>query len=194
MNKPIRIAFYALPLLVFIGLAILLGSRLGTDPTELPSARIGKPLPDFQLSALDAPEKILTAADVKGQVLFLNVWATWCISCQVEHPVLKHMAEQGVLIIGINYKDYREAAQKYLELHGNPFRFTVFDDKGDLGLDLGVYGAPETYLVDKDGNIRYRFIGVLDADKWENVLRPRYEALLAGKPLPADDIVTGSSL
>src|SRR6218665_1281067 len=194
MNKPLRLAFYALPLLVFIGLALLLGSRLGTDPTELPSARIGKPLPDFQLTALDAPEKILTAADVKGQVLFLNVWATWCISCQVEHPVLKHMAEQGVPIIGINYKDYREAALKYLELHGDPFRFSVFDEKGDLGLDLGVYGAPETYLVDKDGRIRYRFIGVLDADKWENVLRPRYEALLAGKPLPADDTVTGSSL
>lgn len=194
MNKPVRIAFYALPLLIFIGLALLLGSRLGTDPTELPSARIGKPMPDFQLSALDAPEKILTAADVKGQVLFLNVWATWCISCQVEHPVLKHMAKQGVPIIGINYKDYREAAQKYLDLHGNPFRFSIFDEKGDLGLDLGVYGAPETYLVDKDGHIRYRFIGVLDADKWENVLRPRYEALLADKPLPADDIVTGSSL
>jgi cytochrome c biogenesis protein CcmG, thiol:disulfide interchange protein DsbE len=194
MNKPLRIVFYALPLLVFIGLALLLGSRLGTDPSALPSARIGKPMPDFQLSALESPSKILTAADVKGQVLFLNVWATWCISCQVEHPVLKHMAEQGVPIIGINYKDYREAAQKYLQLHGNPFRFSVFDEKGDLGLDLGVYGAPETYLVDKDGHIRYRFIGVLDADKWENVLRPRYEALLAGKPLPADDAAAGSSL
>ncbi|WP_300725880.1 DsbE family thiol:disulfide interchange protein [Pseudomonas sp.] len=194
MSKPVRLALYALPLLLFIGLAVLLGSRLGKDPTELPSARIGKPLPDFSLSTLDTPEKKLTAADVKGQVLFLNVWATWCISCQVEHPVLKHMAEQGVPIIGINYKDYRESAQKYLELHGNPFRFTLFDDKGDLGLDLGVYGAPETYLVDKAGNIRYRYIGVLDAEKWENVLRPRYEALLADKPLPADDDASGSSL
>lgn len=194
MNKPLRIAFYALPLLVFVGLAILLGSRLGTDPTELPSARIGKAMPDFSLSDLAAPEKILTTADIKGQVLFLNVWATWCISCQVEHPVLKHMAEAGVPIVGINYKDYREAAQKYLELHGNPFRFTVYDDKGDLGLDLGVYGAPETYLLDKEGNIRYRYIGVLDAEKWETVLRPRYEALLAGKPLPADNDVSGSRL
>lgn len=194
MNKPLRIVFYALPLLVFVGLAILLGSRLGTDPTELPSARIGKVMPDFSLSDLAAPEKILTTADIKGQVLFLNVWATWCISCQVEHPVLKHMAEAGVPIVGINYKDYREAAQKYLELHGNPFRFTVYDDKGDLGLDLGVYGAPETYLLDKEGNIRYRYIGVLDAEKWETVLKPRYEALLAGKPLPADNDTSGSSL
>ncbi|HEX6590991.1 MAG TPA: DsbE family thiol:disulfide interchange protein [Moraxellaceae bacterium] len=186
MKKPLRIALYALPLLLFVGLAMLLGSRLGTDPTELPSARLGKPVPEFQLSSLKDPEKILTTADLKGRVLFLNVWATWCISCQVEHPVLKHMAEQGVPIVGVNYKDYRESAQKYLELHGDPFQFSVFDDKGDLGLDLGVYGAPETYLVDKDGNIRYRFIGVLDAGKWETELRPRYEALLQGKPLPAE--------
>jgi len=194
MKKPLRIAFYAMPLLVFVGLAILLGSRLGTDPTELPSARIGKPMPDFQLSNLAVPEKILTTADVKGQVAFLNVWATWCISCQVEHPVLKHMAEEGVPIIGVNYKDYREAALKYLELHGDPFRFTIYDDKGDLGLDLGVYGAPETYLLDKEGRVRYRFIGVLDAEKWETILKPRYEALLAGKALPDGDDALGEAL
>jgi cytochrome c biogenesis protein CcmG/thiol:disulfide interchange protein DsbE len=190
MKKPLRIALYAAPLILFAGLAILLGSRLGMDPTELPSARIGKPMPEFRLSSLKSPEKMLTAADVKGQVLILNVWATWCISCQVEHPVLKHMAEEGVPIVGVNYKDYREAALKYLELHGDPFRFTLFDEKGDLGLDLGVYGAPETYLLDKDGNIRYRFIGVLDPDKWETVLKPRYEALRDGRPLPVDE--TGS--
>lgn len=187
MKKPLRIALYALPLLLFTGLAILLGSRLGMDPTALPSARIDKPMPEFRLSSLKAPEKILTTADVKGQVLILNVWATWCISCLVEHPVLKHMAAKGVPIVGVNYKDYREAAQKYLELHGDPFRFTIFDEKGDLGLDLGVYGAPETYLLDKDGNIRYRFIGVLDPEKWETVLKPRYEALRDGRPLPVDE-------
>lgn len=192
MNKPLRIALYAVPLLVFVVLAILLGSRLGTDPTELPSARLGKPMPEFQLSSLSAPEKILSVADIKGQVVVLNVWATWCISCQVEHPVLKHMAEQGVPIIGINYKDYRESALKYLELHGDPFRFTIFDDKGDLGLDLGVYGAPETYLLDKDGTIRYRYIGVLDPEKWEKVLKPRYEAVRDGRPMPADDDPSGS--
>jgi cytochrome c biogenesis protein CcmG/thiol:disulfide interchange protein DsbE len=186
MKKPLRIALYALPLLAFVGLAIMLGSRLGTDPTELPSARIGKPMPEFRLGDLKDPAKILTAADVKGQVVLLNVWATWCISCQVEHPVLKHMASEGVPVIGINYKDYRESAQKYLELHGDPFRFVIFDDKGDLGLDLGVYGAPETYLLDKSGNIRYRLIGVLDANKWENELRPRYQALRDGKPFPDD--------
>lgn len=187
MKKSLRIFLYAVPLMLFAGLAILLGSRLGSDPTALPSARIGKPMPEFRLSSLKVPETMLTTADVKGQVVILNVWATWCISCQVEHPVLKHMAAEGVPIIGVNYKDYREAAQKYLELHGDPFRFTIFDDKGDLGLDLGVYGAPETYLLDKEGNIRYRFIGVLDPDKWETVLKPRYEALRDGKPLPLDE-------
>lgn len=187
MKKSWRIALYAGPLLLFVGLAVLLGSRLGTDPTLLPSARVGKPVPEFTLSSLTQPEQMLTAADLRGQVSVLNVWATWCISCQVEHPVLKHMAEQGVPIIGVNYKDYREAALKYLELHGNPFRFSVFDEKGDLGLDLGVYGAPETYLLDKDGRIRYRFVGVLDPEKWETVLKPRYEALLQGRPLPEEE-------
>jgi len=186
MSKPLRMALYALPLLVFVGLALLLGSRLGTDPTELPSARLDQPVPAFRLDSLTEPGRMLAADNLKGQVSILNVWATWCISCLVEHPVLMRMAEAGVPIFGVNYKDTREAAQEYLRLHGNPFRFSVFDDKGDLGLDLGVYGAPETYLLDADGRIRYRFIGVLDEDKWQTVLRPRYEALRDGRPLPAD--------
>lgn len=187
MKKPWRIALYGLPLLAFAALAVLLASRLGNDPTLLPSARLGKPLPEFRLSALQDPQKLLTAADVKGRVTVLNVWATWCISCQVEHPVLMQMAAEGVPIVGVNYKDYREAALKYLELHGNPFRFSIFDERGDLGLDLGVYGAPETYLLDSEGRIRYRYIGVLDPEKWTRVLKPRYQALLEGRPLPAEE-------
>lgn len=187
MKKPLRMMLYAVPLMLFVGLAILLGSRLGTDPSALPSARVGQPMPVFNLPSLTEPERMLAEADVKGAVTILNVWATWCISCQVEHPVLMEMARQGVPIVGVNYKDNREAAVKYLELHGNPFRFSIMDDKGNLGIDLGVYGAPETYLLDKDGNIRYRFVGVLDPQKWETVLKPRYEALLAGRPLPEGD-------
>ncbi len=186
MSKPWRIALYAGPLLVFAALAVLLGSRLGTDPTLLPSARLGKPMPAFQLSSLTAPERLLTTADIKGQVSVLNVWATWCISCLVEHPVLLQMAAEGVPIVGVNYKDSREVALQYLRLHGDPFRFSVYDENGDLGLDLGVYGAPETYLLDRDGHIRYRFVGVLDPQKWETVLKPRYRALVEGRPLPAD--------
>ncbi|HEX4869346.1 MAG TPA: DsbE family thiol:disulfide interchange protein [Moraxellaceae bacterium] len=186
MTKSTRILLFALPLLGFIALAALLGSRLGTDPSVLPSARVGQPMPAFTLASLQAPGKTLTAADFKGEVAILNVWATWCISCQVEHPVLMDLSRQGVPIYGINYKDEREAALKYLELHGNPFRVVVSDDRGDLGLDLGVYGAPETYLLDRDGNIRYRLVGVLDPDKWEKDLKPRYEALRAGRPLPPE--------
>jgi cytochrome c biogenesis protein CcmG/thiol:disulfide interchange protein DsbE len=187
MKKSWRIALYAGPLLLFVGLAVLLGSRLGNDPTVLPSARLGKPMPEFRLASLAQPEKILGTADLKGDVLVLNVWATWCISCQVEHPVLMRMAEEGVPIVGVNYKDYRESALKYLELHGDPFRFTIFDEKGDLGLDLGVYGAPETYLLDREGRIRYRMVGVLDPQKWETDLKPRFVALQQGRPLPEEE-------
>ncbi|MES2917354.1 MAG: DsbE family thiol:disulfide interchange protein [Pseudomonadota bacterium] len=186
MNKPARLVLYALPLLAFVALAILLGSRLGSDPTVLPSARLGQPMPAFSLASLQEPQRVLTAADLKGEVSVLNVWATWCISCLIEHPVLLQMAQAGVPIYGINYKDEREAALKYLELHGNPFRLVVNDDRGDLGIDLGVYGAPETYLLDRDGNIRYRMVGVLDAQKWESDLKPRFEALRAGRSLPEE--------
>ncbi len=192
MKKSWRIALFALPLLGFVALAVLLGSRLGTDPSVLPSARLGQPMPAFQLSSLQQPEKILTAADLKGEVSILNVWATWCVSCLVEHPVLVRMSEAGVPIVGINYKDERAAALKYLELHGNPFRLVISDDRGDLGIDLGVYGAPETYLLDREGNIRYRLIGVLDDSKWERDLKPRYEALRDGRPLPADGAEGGA--
>lgn len=187
MKTPWRIALFAIPFLLFFGLAILLGSRLGSDPTELPSARIGKPVPLFELSSLKEPDRVLTANDLKGKVALLNVWATWCISCQIEHPVFMQLKSQGIPIYGLNYKDNREAAVQYLALHGDPFLFSITDDRGDLGLDLGVYGAPETYLLDKDGNIHYRFVGVLDPEHWEKELKPRYEALLAGKPLPSSD-------
>lgn len=179
MNKPLRIALYAIPLLLFIGLAVLLGSRLGDDPSELPSARIGQPMPDFQLASLTEPARTLTAADLKGQVALLNVWATWCVSCQIEHPVFMQLKAAGIPVYGVNYKDDREAAIQYLAQRGDPFLFSVMDDRGDLGLDLGVYGAPETYLLDKEGNIHYRFVGILDQENWEKELKPRYDALRA---------------
>ena len=116
MSKPLRIALYALPLLLFVGLAVLLGSRLGTDPTALPSARLGKPMPAFSLAALEDPLRQVSVEDIKGQVTVLNVWATWCISCQVEHPVLMEMARQGITIIKINYKNICKHNQNSEEL------------------------------------------------------------------------------
>jgi cytochrome c biogenesis protein CcmG/thiol:disulfide interchange protein DsbE len=184
MGKTGRYLLFALPLLVFMALALLFWSRIGQDPTELPSARIDKPLPDFRLTALNDPLRNYTQNDVKGDIVLLNVWATWCVSCQVEHPVLKQLAASGIPIVGVNYKDDRAAALQYLQNHGDPYRFTVFDDAGSFGLDLGVYGAPETYLIDKQGRVRYRFVGVLDPEHWDRELKPRYEALLQGKALP----------
>ncbi len=170
---------FGLPLVLFAALAVLLASRNGEDPSFLPSARLQQPVPAFSLSSLQDPARMIDASIFQGEVSLLNVWATWCVSCLVEHPTLLNMAADGVRIIGVNYKDDRQAAQAYLVQRGNPFAETVFDERGDLGLDLGVYGAPETYLIDRQGRIRYRAVGVLDAKAWLQELKPRYDALKA---------------
>lgn len=179
MNRRVRLLVFLLPLLAFAALAVLLYERNGQDPTLLPSARLGQAMPAFALPSLTAPDRVLTADDLKGQVSLLNVWATWCVSCLVEHPTFMQLAESGVPIYGINYKDNAEAAIGYLAVNGNPFRFSIQDLAGDLAFDLGVYGAPETYLLDAEARIRYRFVGVLDARSWIEDLEPRYRALLA---------------
>ena len=180
MKPSLRKSFiFGLPLVLFLALAVLLASRNGEDPSYLPSARLQQPVPAFSLSSLEDPERMLDPSIFQGQVSLLNVWATWCVSCLVEHPVLLNMAADGVRIIGVNYKDDRQAAQAYLRERGSPFAETVFDERGDLGLDLGVYGAPETYLIDAQGRIRYRAVGVLDAKAWLQELKPRYDAVRA---------------
>jgi len=184
MSKTSRYILFGLPLLVFLGLAVLFWTQLGHDPTALPSARLGKPLPAFQLSTLDDPMHVVTQNDLKGKVQLLNVWATWCMTCQAEHPILKQLADAGVPIVGVNYKDYRSAALQFLSNNGNPYRLTIFDDAGSFGLDLGVYGAPETYLIDQQGRVRYRYVGALDPQVWDSEFKPLYNALLQGQPLP----------
>lgn len=166
-----------LPLGVFLLLALFLYRGLFLDPTELPSALIGKPLPAFSLPSVEDPQKKLSQADFKGPAL-VNVWATWCISCKVEHPVLTALSQRGVTIYGINYKDERAAAQKWLREFQNPYRFDVDDAQGTLGLDLGVYGAPETFLIDGQGIIRHKFVGVIDERVWQEQLAPLYTALV----------------
>lgn len=172
---PARLKLF-LPLLLFVILALFLFRGLELDPRELPSALIDKPLPEFSLPALGR-DRILTRADVIGSVSFFNVWATWCISCRVEHPYLQRLADAGVPIYGINYKDEDGAAIRWLRELGDPYRLNIVDSEGTLGLDLGVYGAPETYLVDAAGIIRYRHVGVVDERAWQGVLRPLYEEL-----------------
>ena len=165
-----------LPLALFGILALLLARGLQLDPKELPSALIDRPLPTFALPALEGDET-LTNDSVTGEVALFNIWATWCITCRTEHPYLEQLADSGVPIYGINYKDDSASARRWLAELGDPYRANIVDAEGTLGLDLGVYGAPETYLVDADGVIRYRHVGEVNDRIWTNTLGPLYRDL-----------------
>lgn len=151
---------------------------INNDPRELPSALIGKPFPEFSTGSVDDPSAVITRADLLGRPALVNVWATWCVSCKVEHPVLNDLAKQGVLIHGVNYKDNRADAQRWLKDFLNPYQLNISDPKGTLGFDLGVYGAPETFMIDKKGIIRHKFVGVVDKRVWREKLAPIYQELL----------------
>lgn len=168
----------ALPLAVFLLIAGLLCRGLFLDPTSEPSALIGKPFPAFALSALDAPSRTVTRDDIKGRPALVNIWATWCTSCRVEHPLLIKLAGQGVVIYGVNYKDDRAAARRWLRASDNPYRLNIEDATGTLGVDLGVYGAPETFLIDAQGVIRDKYVGIIDQNVWREKLAPVYSKIL----------------
>ncbi len=166
-----------LPLVLFLGVAALLYRGLFLDPARLPSALVGKSFPEFTLLSLD-DARTLTRQDILGTPALVNVWATWCPSCRQEHPVLNRLAQSGVVIHGVNYKDDRVSAQRWLSTLHNPYRLNIEDAAGTLGLDLGVYGAPETFLVDARGVIRDKFVGVIDDIVWRERLEPVYRQLL----------------
>ena len=151
-----------LPLFAFALLAGLLYKGLSIDPTALPAARLGQPFPPFLQKELISGDELTEQALLPGPAL-VNVWATWCYSCRVEHPFLLGLAERGVPIFGLNYKDDSVKARDWLVQLGNPYRLNIVDEDGALGLDLGVYGAPETYVIDEAGRIVHRHVGVLDA-------------------------------
>lgn len=180
MNK--QRLFLFVPLLTFIVLAIFFWRGLSLDPNAMPSALLNKPVPAFELPVLPAQENPpgLTTANqelLKGRVSLLNVWATWCVTCRQEHEFLNSLKAQGIPIYGVNYKDNDEDAQTWLtELH-NPYVFSVIDSDGRLGIDLGVFGAPETYVIDKAGVIRYKHIGDVNAAVWEKTLKPIVDSL-----------------
>ncbi|MFT5781008.1 MAG: cytochrome c biogenesis protein CcmG/thiol:disulfide interchange protein DsbE [Pseudomonas sp.] len=170
-------ALLLIPLVLFLAVAVFLYRGLYLDPSELPSALIDKPFPVFSLPAVSGGQ-VISEADLKGQPALVNVWATWCPSCRVEHPFLTQLRAQGVRIVGVNYKDENAAAQKWLvDLH-DPYQLNIDDAKGSLGLNLGVYGAPETFLVDKDGIIRHKFVGVIDERIWREQLAGLYQGLV----------------
>jgi cytochrome c biogenesis protein CcmG/thiol:disulfide interchange protein DsbE len=167
-----------IPLLVFAFMGLFLLRGLQLDPRELPSALIDKPLPQFSLPDLYSGE-LLAREAVIGDVALLNVWATWCVSCRVEHPYLRQLADGGLTIYGLNYRDDSVEARRWLEQLGDPYRLNIVDADGTLGLDLGVYGAPETYLLDRSGVIRYRHVGVVNERVWVEVLEPLVRQLRA---------------
>jgi cytochrome c biogenesis protein CcmG/thiol:disulfide interchange protein DsbE len=172
-----------LPLFAFAVLAIFLFRGLWLDPAALPSALVGRALPEFSLPGLGESGR-RSPADLIGRAGLLNVWATWCPTCQAEHPYLLQLAKQGIPIYGVSYKDDDQAALRWLEELGNPYRFNIADHEGTLGLDLGVYGAPETFLVDAAGIIRYRHVGMVDDKVWRSVLEPLYNKLAAQDNAP----------
>ncbi|MBI5255376.1 MAG: DsbE family thiol:disulfide interchange protein [Burkholderiales bacterium] len=163
------------PLALFLVLAVFLAVGLKLDPREVPSPLIGKPAPAFAAPALAAPERTLRKDDLRGKVWLLNVWASWCGACRDEHPVLVDFARRGVVpIYGLNYKDQRPDGLGWLKRFGDPYADSVFDPDGRIGIDYGVYGVPETFVIDKEGVIRYKHIGPVTPA----VLRDKIEPLL----------------
>ena len=153
---------FGLPLITFIVIAVFLALGLKHDPRYVPSPLIDKPAPEFDLPTLDQPEQKVSNQTMLGEVWLMNVWASWCAACKVEHPLLIDMASQGVKLIGLNYKDTQDQAMAWLASYDNPYQTVIVDDDGRVGIDFGVYGVPETFLIDKSGRIRYKHIGPVE--------------------------------
>ena len=170
---------FLIPIVLFALLGVLLGYGLRLDPHKIPSPLVDKPLPIFSLPTLENPKKLITNADLRGRVVMVNVWASWCVACKQEHPVLLELARsKQIPIIGLNYKDTRADASKILETEGNPYDTVIVDASGRTGIDWGVYGVPESFILDKQGVIRYKQIGPITPEVWEKTLWPRIQELL----------------
>ncbi|WP_371188248.1 DsbE family thiol:disulfide interchange protein [Thalassotalea maritima] len=168
-----KIVVRLIPLFLFLLLGVLLYRGLSLNPQELPSALVGKTFPEFSLQKLGDEKQTLSSADFNPGIKIINVWATWCPSCKVEHPfLLKLSKDTRFSVYGINYKDERQAAKEWLAYYQDPYVFSIYDDNGRLGLDLGVYGAPETFVVDHNNVIRKRFAGVLEKNVWQREFMP----------------------
>lgn len=164
---------WGLPLAIFAVLVAFLYVGLFRDPREVPSPLIDRAAPAFSLRDLHQPDRRIAAADFQGQVWLLNVWASWCVSCRVEHPLLVELAKAKVLpIVGLDYKDKDDEARAWLAQHGDPYTVSVVDSDGRVGIDWGVYGVPETFLIDKAGMIRYKHIGPLSVDALQTKILP----------------------
>ncbi len=169
-----------LPLALFVVLVVFLGIGLRLDPHEVPSPLVGKPAPDFRLPTLQDPQTTLSKQTLLGKVYLLNVWASWCVSCRQEHPLLVEMTKKGlVALYGLDYKDRREDGLAWLADAGNPYQAVALDEEGRVGIDYGVYGVPESYLIDKKGMIRYKYTGPFTRERLDNHLLPLVKQLSA---------------
>src|SRR5688500_12152079 len=169
---------YLIPLGIFLVLVVFLAIGLGRDPHEVPSPLINKAAPTFRLPQLKEPTKTFSAEDMRGKVWILNVWASWCISCRDEHPLLLEYAKSGVVpIYGLNHKNDRDEALRWLEDLGDPYEYSAADLDGRVSIDFGVYGAPETFVIDKKGTIRFKQIGPITRDVWATQILPLVQEL-----------------
>ncbi len=164
---------FLIPVILFAVLVGFLAVGLNLNPRDVPSPLIGKPAPQFELPQLQDAEKTFSPKQMLGQVWLLNVWASWCVSCRQEHPVLVEFAKSGAVpLYGLDYKDARADGQRWLEKFGNPYVLSAFDADGRVGIDYGVYGVPETYLIDKAGIIRYKHTGPLTSEAFRDKIMP----------------------
>jgi cytochrome c biogenesis protein CcmG/thiol:disulfide interchange protein DsbE len=169
--------YVLIPLALFLVLAVFLAMGLKLNPREVPSPLVGKPAPAFSLPQLQK-EGSFSPKDMAGQVWLLNVWASWCVACRIEHPVLVDFAKRKIVpLIGLDYKDQRPDALAWLQRHGDPYDFSVVDADGRVGIDYGVYGVPETYLIDKAGVIRFKQIGPVTPEVVEQKILPLIKEL-----------------
>ena len=166
------------PLGIFMALLAFLAIGLNLDPREVPSPLVGKPAPNFELPQLHQPEQTFAPREMQGKVWLLNVWASWCVSCRQEHPLLVELAEaRTVPIYGLNYKDQRADALRWLKQFGDPYLMSISDLEGRVGIDYGVYGVPETYVIDKAGVIRYKQIGPVTREALDRKILPLVKEL-----------------
>ena len=172
---------FMLPLLVFLAIGVALLAGLRRDPRELPSALVGRAAPAFDLPALESGGRSVRSSDMRGRVWLLNVWASWCGPCQLEHPLIADFAARTrVPVVGLNYKDKPEAARAWLQRLGNPYAATLLDPEGRTGIDFGVYGVPETFVIDGEGVVRFRQAGPVTREVLEQRVLPLLRELEKG--------------
>jgi cytochrome c biogenesis protein CcmG/thiol:disulfide interchange protein DsbE len=170
---------FLVPLVVFVLMVGLLGYGLRLDPKIVPSPLIDKQAPAFSLAMLEEPARMLATTDMRGQVWILNVWASWCVSCRAEHEVITKLANRNlVTVVGLNYKDEPADAERWLQQFGNPYATSVMDRDGRVGIDWGVYGVPETFVIGADGLIKFKHIGPVTHESLEQEIMPVIRELL----------------